>query len=133
MIGVDTNVFVRIFVDDGSAQHRAAAKLALRGELLFVSNVVVIEAAWVFARAFKLRKRQITDVLGRAVQSELFEFEDRKSIEAALTSFAVGRADFSDYLALGASRHAGAVSLYTFDRAFASEPGVELLRYRAAH
>ena len=56
MVTIDTNVLVRIFIDDNSqpAQVRQARELANQAQILYVPQVVVIESVWVMTKAYKL-------------------------------------------------------------------------------
>jgi predicted nucleic-acid-binding protein len=128
MKAIDTNVFVRIFIDDASPEHRAAAVLARSSDCLFVSTVVVIESVWVMSRAFKFVRSQIGQVLTQALEAELFEFEERAVLEAALKRYLSGRADYSDYVLLVVAAWNEVATLLTFDAKLAAEPGAKLLR-----
>jgi predicted nucleic-acid-binding protein len=130
MNGIDTNVFVRIFVDDGSPEHQMAADLSKDGGPFFVSTIVAVEAAWVLTRAYRFPKQQLHTLLSNALAATLFEFEDRRLIELALQAFLKGSADFSDYAVLAANERAQALPLLSFDKTLGKEAGVRLLRTR---
>jgi predicted nucleic-acid-binding protein len=130
MNGIDTNVFVRIFVDDGSREHVAAAHLARGGTTFFVSTIVVVETAWVLKKAYRFSKQQLVTLLARALDAPLFEFEDRKLVELALKAFQKGKADFSDHIVVAASARAQAIPLLTFDANLAKEDDVKLVSPR---
>jgi predicted nucleic-acid-binding protein len=130
MNGIDTNVFVRIFVDDGSPEHVAAADLAKGGGPFFVSTIVVVEAVWVLTKAYRVPKPKLLMLLSNALAAALFEFEDRRLIELSLRGFQSGHADFSDYVVVAASERAQALPLLTFDKTLGKEDNVRLLRPR---
>ena len=65
MIAVDTNVLVRIMVDDqgASEQMLAARQLAREAGTLFVSQIVQVETVWVLQSAYKFDKAALLNIL----------------------------------------------------------------------
>lgn len=59
-IGIDTNVLIRSFVDDGTAQFRAVARL-MRENQIVISPSVLLEAEWVLRDFFKLAREKVAD------------------------------------------------------------------------
>ncbi len=121
MIGVDTNVLVRILVEDDRAQlQRARAVLdeaAERSEKVFVSDIVLAELHWVLEDAYEVPRSKILQAIQGLVASARFEFEDTDRVNEALSLYQGGKAELSDYLlGLQASRR-GARTTFTFDRA----------------
>ncbi|MCX7113621.1 MAG: hypothetical protein NTX45_26750 [Proteobacteria bacterium] len=58
MVTVDTNVLVRIMIDDpgASAQMLAARGLASEAGILFVTQIVQVETVWVLQSAYGFDK-----------------------------------------------------------------------------
>jgi predicted nucleic-acid-binding protein len=59
MSAVDTNVLVRLLLDHDEEQARAARSLQRGHAPLFVSHVVLAEAAWVLSSAYRFRRDRL--------------------------------------------------------------------------
>ena len=118
MIGLDTNVLLRVFVDDNPAQVAAArrfvAKAAPGG--LFVTDLVLVELVWTLKRLLGTDKARIVDVLRRLLERSEFVLEHRQDIRAAIRHFASGSADFADCLIAVRSRRLGIHDTVSFDK-----------------
>lgn len=125
MISVDTNVLVRIMIDDpgASAQMLAARELASQAGMLFVTQIVQVETVWVLQSAYEFDKTALLGILEDLRGNPAVLLEQRHRFDAALSDYRVGNADFSDCLILAASRENRA-KVHTFDRRFAKLPGV---------
>jgi predicted nucleic-acid-binding protein len=131
MIGVDTNVLLRLWLDDDPAQGaRIDALLARHGQMpgsLLVTDVVLVEAVWTLKSAFA----QDLSAQARAVRSLLdeaaFAFEDREAVATALTLFEAGRCGFSDCLVVAKHARHGCDFTATFDRGMRRLPGVRVI------
>jgi predicted nucleic-acid-binding protein len=125
VITVDTNVLVRILIDDPDApdQMRAARELARNSGTLFVPQIVQVETVWVLQTAYELDKPTILTILKKLLENPKVQLEKEERYISALQYFQAGNADFSDYLILAASRETGA-TVHTFDRRFAKQDGV---------
>ena len=131
MIALDTNVLVRLLVEDDERQlGRALAVLEPRwerGESTLLSDVVLAELEWVLDSAYSVRRDDIVRSLRALLGDSRFAFEDRKRIDEAARRYEAGSGDLSDYLiGLNAFR-AGAETTLTFDRALRAEPGFTCL------
>lgn len=88
MLGIDTNILVRLLVADDADQTRRARRLVettfQRGEPLLVSLLVMIETEWVLRSRYALDKTQILVVLRRLLEARELTFEDEPAIEEAL-------------------------------------------------
>ncbi len=127
MIGVDTNVLVRVLVADDARQvavvQRLLARVEDEGATVFVPTIVVVETVWVLRSVYRLTRSEIVAHLTTVLMSDQVLIEDADVIERALRTFELGRADFADYLAREAALVAGAQALLTFDRAAQTEDG----------
>ncbi|WIY52188.1 type II toxin-antitoxin system VapC family toxin [Devosia sp. YIM 151766] len=131
MIGLDTNVLVRVFVEDSSAQTEAA--LRLLGELSqddpgYVGIVVLVELAWVLKRSYGFADDAIFAALESLFESANIEIERADLVqEAVLAAHDIG-VDIADFLIALTAAEAGARKTMTFDRNAAKRiPGMELL------
>ncbi len=129
MIAIDTNVLVRVVVDDPdqSAQVEAARARVRRATHIFIPQIVQVETVWVLESAYGLGKSTVVAVLDHLARNKAFTLEREVQFQRALAAFRHGRADFADYLIEAESKDAG-YRLVTFDRRLARTPGVTLLR-----
>ena len=120
MIGIDTNVLVRVLVDDEKAagQCRKARALLIQHDKIFISRVVVTETVWVLQRVYAVGKDQILTYLNRLLLQKELVFEDRPLIERAYEIYRGETFGFSDALIL-ASHEPRQCLLYTFDKTLA--------------
>lgn len=124
MIAVDTNVLVRLLVDEPSqpAQVEAARALARREGRVQVPLVVLVELVWVLESCYQVAKPRVLGVLEHLLANEAFQLEAADRCSAALALFAAHPVDFSDCVILaGASQ--SAIELYTFDKRLARLAG----------
>ena len=134
MLALDTNVLVRLVLQDDEAQARVAERLVIKarhaGESLFVGDVVLCEFVWVLTRRAGLSRAEIADALERVLRTELIVVSDTEVVERALDAYREGSGDFADYLIREQARLSGATEVATFDRALKGEDGFRLLGAR---
>lgn len=126
MISVDTNVLVRVLVDDTSEPKQiASARASLeRAREVHVSQIVQVETVWVLESAHRLEKTEVLRVLEHLRDNAAFHLQRRAQFEGALEEFRNGVADFSDYLVLAESR-AQKSKLLTFDKQLLKSSGTQ--------
>lgn len=117
MIAVDTNVLVRILVDDpgASLQMEAARALLAHSTVLYVPQIVQVETVWVLESAYGFDKPAICTVLDHLLRHPQFQLQSAESFRSAVTLFRKHSADFSDCLILTEAT-AHQLVLYTFDK-----------------
>ena len=117
MIAVDTNVLIRILVDDPSetAQVKRARSLASRVGEIFVAQIVQAEMVWVLTGAYDLDRAEVIEVLEQLARNRAFRMQRERQFQEALILYRTGTADFADYLILSEARHES-LELATFDR-----------------
>jgi len=117
VIAVDTNVLVRILVDDPGqpSQVEAARALASRAKQVFVPLVVQVETVWVLESGYGLPRANIAQTLGHLEVNHAFLSEDEDLCHRALELFRSSNADYADCLILSNCR-ARDLELYTFDK-----------------
>lgn len=132
MIGVDTNVLVRIFAEDEDKQRKAAQSFMRQRSTedpAFVSAVVVAEVTWVLDRTYGFSMASIRDALEWLFESTNIVVEQHDLVRVAVNLAADSNADISDSIIAALAAHAGASKTVTFDRPAASRiPGMELLK-----
>ncbi|MCA9438396.1 MAG: type II toxin-antitoxin system VapC family toxin [Candidatus Omnitrophica bacterium] len=130
MIGLDTNILVRLIVGDDPKQLKSALSLITKTERskekMFINHVVLAEFAWVLSRTFKYPREEIIDTLESLMSNESVTFQDRSLVRLALRSFRSSSADFSDCLLNTINGSQGCETTYTFDKQAAKLPGMKL-------
>ena len=111
---VDTNVFVRFLVDDGS-EHVASARQGFATGHVFIPMSVVLESDWVLRSVFGFRQAQICDALDRVLGVPSITVQDADIVENAVASSRSGL-DLADALHLHSSPECEV--FYTFDGPF---------------
>ena len=130
MIGLDTNVVLRLLLSDDPAQKMRAAKFIQQAKRLdtriIITLPVVLEMEWVLRSSAKMSKAQTMSVFDLLLESYDIEIEDEKVLEQALHMYANAAADFAECLFLAQYQRMGCDSMMTFDAKAARMAGVEL-------
>jgi predicted nucleic-acid-binding protein len=131
LIGLDTNVLLRLFIDDDPAQTARARRLAAEAlaarETLFIGAVVLAELAWVLDRTYRHARADVARLIGALLEDDLFVVEDAASVAEALADYRTSGADFADCLIGRRNLKAGCAATVTFDRAAGRQPGFRAL------
>lgn len=127
MIAVDTNVLIRILVNDSDAvqQMERSRALLTETEVLFVSQIVQVETVWVLESAYGFDKSSICKILEHLQHHSQFQLQSADSFAAAFSLFRQHSADFSDCLILTESTRQN-MKLYTFDKKLARLKGTAI-------
>ncbi|MCB1921245.1 MAG: type II toxin-antitoxin system VapC family toxin [Candidatus Competibacteraceae bacterium] len=113
MIAFDTNLLVRLLVDDAPAQADVAEAL-LASHTVFIPKTVLMETEWVLRKSYRKTREQINQFFVELLDTENAVIEDHETVASALQWYRLG-ADFADALHLAAC---GKTTLYTFDQQF---------------
>jgi len=89
MIGLDTNVLARYYIDDeadaeAQRQRLAARRLIESGQPLMVSKSVVLELEWVMRGYYGFAQAEVASVLRHLLEQAHITVEDRDGVEEAL-------------------------------------------------
>ncbi len=126
MIAIDTNVLVRVLVNDPTAEEqcRLARELITSYGEVWVCQIVLVETIWVLESVYHFPKEQIILVLEKLSQHPHLHLEDAEKVKSAVTVFRASNADFADCLILHDAQRRQLV-LHTFDRKLARLQGVK--------
>ncbi|WP_058556005.1 type II toxin-antitoxin system VapC family toxin [Thiohalocapsa sp. ML1] len=116
MIAFDTNMLVRLLVDDHPGQAALAQRL-LADNTALIPRTVVLETEWVLRSVYKLPRERMAAFFRLLRQSENAVVEDHGVVERALAWYEQG-ADFADALHLAACDGA---EMQTFDDRFCKQ------------
>ena len=117
MIGLDTNVLARYYIDDeadaeAQRQRLAARRLIESGQPLMVSKSVVLELEWVMRGYYGFEHAEVASVMRHLLEQPHIAVEDRDAVEQALSNGEAG-IDFVD--ALHHASYKSCDSVATFD------------------
>jgi len=118
MIGLDTNVLLRLFVEDDPRQCDRARRFvdaATLDEACVINPIVLAEFAWTLARNFKKKRNEVAHLIGEVLSADDLEIPYRRAAEGALSAYRKGKADFPDYLLANINAELGCASTATFD------------------
>ena len=127
MLGIDTNVVVRLIVSDDAEQTRLARKLvadATSGEeMVLVSLLVLLESEWVLRSRYGFHCEAVLSIFRSLLEARELSFEDEPALEEALFHWKDSPCDFSDCLITAHNRQLGCRATATFDGRAARLPG----------
>ena len=122
MIGLDTNVLARYYIDDKAdtealRQRLAARRLMESGQPLMVSKSVLLELEWVMRGYYSFAQAEVASVIRHLLEHANIIVEDRDAVEQALSNCEAG-IDFADALHHASYRSCDSVATFD-DRKFA--------------
>jgi predicted nucleic-acid-binding protein len=128
VIAIDTNVLVRILINDPSqsGQVKLARQFAEKHRHLFIPQWVQAELVWVLDFSYKMAKTDILPILHHLYENGAFTLQYEEQFETALQLFQTSNVNFSDCLILQACKQADC-QLATFDKKFSKFSQVKLL------
>lgn len=131
MIALDTNVLLRLLLDDDATQSRKARReveaVEAAGEQVMLNDIVLAEAVWTLRGKYDTGKQELLLVLRGLFDTASFAFESRPVLINALAMYENSAADFPDCLIAAKNAAAGCGHTATFDRAMRGLPAVKLL------
>jgi predicted nucleic-acid-binding protein len=113
MIAFDTNLLVRLVVNDNEKQAEIAEHLLATNQV-FISCTVLSETEWVLRSIYKKLRHEISNVFRNALNTENLFVENPIEIKNAIEWYDLG-ADFADAMHLCLC---GESKIYTFDANF---------------
>jgi predicted nucleic-acid-binding protein len=122
MIGLDTNVLARYYIEDESDTEAAAQRLAARrliesSQPLMVCKTVLLEFEWVMRGYYGFSPVEAVSVLRHLLSLTHVTVEDRSTVEQALSHCDTG-IDLADALHLASYRNCSSMASFD-DRKFA--------------
>lgn len=131
MIGIDTNILLRLWLNDDPAQNKRIDALLAQhcstpGSAL-VTDVVLVEAVRTLKSAFDQGKDAQLVAVRSLLEETAFAFEDREAVAAAVALFESGPCGFADCLIVARHARQGCEFTATFDRGMRKLPGTKVL------
>jgi predicted nucleic-acid-binding protein len=130
MIGIDTNVLVRYFIEDDPAQSRLTDSFfhsLSSADPGWVSQATILEFAWIMKSVRRLDRKTIATTMSRLTMLDSIVVEQADTVDEALQWYRNGKAEFADCLIAASGRAAGCSKTVTFDKIAARDAGMELL------
>ena len=126
MIGLDTNVLVRLLTGDDAVQ-RSAAKAFIKRTCsadnpAFINRIVLVETIWVLESVYHYSREEIAGAVDILLRMVRVLTEDSDLVRVALSAYRRG-ADFADALIADTNVAAGCTKTVTFDRKAAKKIG----------
>ena len=131
MIGIDTNVLLRIAMQDDDIKTKQALTFAESLTLEqpgFINSAVLLEFIWTARRRLNMSKDELKIILSGLLDSENLVLEDENVIELTLDEMDRSNEEFADIFIALKNRELGCRTTMTFDRKAArTVPHMELL------
>jgi predicted nucleic-acid-binding protein len=132
MIGIDTNILVRFFIQDDPRQTAIATRVlsshCTEENPGWINRVVLCELVWVLETAYQCTRTEIATTLRVLMQTAEVKVENPDLTWQALRAYEHSKADFADTLILATNQSSGCEYTMTLDRAAAKLPGGKLAR-----
>lgn len=113
-VTADTNLLVRMAVRDDDAQARAALKIFLDAEIVFLPLPCILELVWVLGSVYQFARDEIIEAVTVLIESTNVS-SDVVAIQAGLRVLHAG-GDFADGVIAKAGATMGADAFVSFDR-----------------
>lgn len=131
MIGVDTNVLARLFLQDDESQTRIAQRFFAQRTVddpAFISVVVIAEFVWLLTARYRYPVEAVHKALGVIFVSANVSIELEETVKAAVYLAEQTGADIADAIIAGLAASQGCRATATFDKTAAKRlPGMDLL------
>jgi predicted nucleic-acid-binding protein len=119
VISFDTNMLIRLLVEDDREQARIVQEILLQAEeqgtKVMILSEVLVEIVWVLESVYSCSRNEIARYLDMILQKEVFLFSDFSKIKNVVNIFRE-RGDFCDLLIVAKSRQFNAEKLLSFDK-----------------
>lgn len=112
MIAIDTNIIVRLLVNDDADQYKKAYRL-IDDHDVFIADTVILETEWVLRFAYDFKADQIANALSKLLGLPNVHVNHPSLIAQAITWHTQGL-DFADAFHLANSQQCK--KFYTFDK-----------------
>lgn len=131
MIALDTNLLLRLLVNDAPAQAAKVRALfdahADEPEAFWIADVVIAEIVWALDRSYGRSRAEIAAALNALAHHANVRLESAAAMADALAWFEEGASHFVDCLLAAKARDAGCIAVHTFDRRMRGLPGVQVM------
>ncbi|MBW8322466.1 MAG: type II toxin-antitoxin system VapC family toxin [Arenimonas sp.] len=131
LVGLDTNIVIRLLTNDDPDQRRSALLFAEglgKDYLAFLPLICVVELDWALRSQLGYTRQDASNAISKLLRVRGLTVEHHDLVLKALRLVTQNNADFADALIAVRSIEEGCISVKTFDKRAASRvPGMELL------
>jgi predicted nucleic-acid-binding protein len=130
VIGLDTNILARFFLQDDRMQCPRADEIMSSltvEDPAWVGIATILELVWVLGSNNRFDRKAIIKTLDQLLSRDQIMIEQAESVQHAFQLFRRGNADFADCLIASSARAAGCRRTVTFDRIAARDAGMQPL------
>jgi predicted nucleic-acid-binding protein len=113
-VAPDTNILVRVLMNDDADQAAAARRCLSDAEIIFLTLPALCETAWVLRRYFGASREEVALAI-RSLTGAANAVFDARAVSTGLTLLDTG-GDFADGVIAAAGVGMGAEAFLTFDR-----------------
>jgi predicted nucleic-acid-binding protein len=128
VIGLDTNVLIRHFMQDDPLRVASTAEV-MSGlsptEPGWIGLATLSEMVWVLSKVYRLRKQSVLYVLQNLIANRGIVFDRADAVLSAVHLYRAGNAEFQDCLIYASAKSAGCERVVTFDEIAARDTGME--------
>jgi predicted nucleic acid-binding protein len=125
---LDTSVIVRYLTGDVPEMARRAAGIIDEEDDLTVTDVVLVETAYVLTSVYKVPREVVVNTLIAFIQKEnisTFPLDKGSVLQAMLLCRSSGRVSFADAALWSTARYSGSGVVYSLDERFPAD-GIEV-------
>ena len=119
MVGVDTNIVIRILVQDDLKQAQLALNYIKDNCSItpaMINTIVICEVIWVLESAYNYSKKEIIVAIDYLLKTKQFLILEKTSVRSALKLYESSKIDFSDALIGHINSEQDCVVTITFDK-----------------
>ena len=119
MIALDTNVLVRMLIEDDEKQANKVKKLIesveKKSQQIIILNEVLIETVWVLESVYECTREEIYRFLETLMSTSVFIFSEPQVMRNAIYHFKRG-GDFADLVIVMQALYHHARKMFSFDK-----------------
>ncbi len=131
MIALDTNILLRLVLQDDKKQAEVVARFLHRiseDSPAYISLIVLVELVWVLQKHSRFSRKSISLAVGKILETREFLVEHEDIILDSFNDTDFSKVDIADWLIWISGQKAGCIYTVTFDQVAAKHiPGMELL------
>jgi predicted nucleic-acid-binding protein len=131
VLGIDTNVLLRVLVNDDPRQSPVAKRYfnqrLTQSEPGYINLIVLVETVWALRQTYNYSKTDIVRTINGILDAVELVVEDSPAVAAAVHLFQSHAIDFADALIAVRNADQGCNTTLTFDRKFAESGLARLL------
>jgi predicted nucleic-acid-binding protein len=130
-VGIDTNILLRLLIDDNPTQREAVLKFGKgigKDYAGFITLISLVEMDWALRKQYGFTKRESVEAVRRVVRLRGIEVQSPDAVIRTLQGVENGDGEFADLMIAHLCLDAGCEHVVTLDRKAASRiPSTELL------